>query len=247
MIFGVGLGGFVDGIVLHQVLQWHHLLSSTGADNVGITAYPVTTLDGLGMNTLWDGLFHVVTWVAVLTGLALLYSRVTDSRGRLWRSQALWGWALVGWGLFNLVEGSRPPPARHPPRPQRTEPALVGSRLPRARRAAGRRRLGWPRNAGPVNSPPTRAATRARPAADAVPRRPGALGPRAGPAGRPRRCAARARRTGPGWQARAHGRFGAGAGLLADALAARPRLPGHMRQHLLIGMLAPLGLVLGAP
>ncbi|MFX0594744.1 DUF2243 domain-containing protein [Melissospora conviva] len=105
IILGVGLGGFVDGIVLHQVLQWHHLLSSTGSDNVGITAYPVTTLDGLRMNTLWDGLFHVVTWVAVLTGLALLYSRVTDSRDRLWRSQALWGWALVGWGLFNLVEG----------------------------------------------------------------------------------------------------------------------------------------------
>lgn len=104
-ILGVGLGGFVDGIVLHQVLQWHHMLSSTGSDNVGIRAYPVDTVPGLQMNTLWDGLFHVVTWVAVLTGLALLYSRVTRSRGRLWRSGALWGWALVGWGLFNLVEG----------------------------------------------------------------------------------------------------------------------------------------------
>ncbi len=31
-ILGVGLGGFVDGIVLHQVLQWHHMLSSTGSD-----------------------------------------------------------------------------------------------------------------------------------------------------------------------------------------------------------------------
>jgi uncharacterized membrane protein len=29
-ILGVGLGGFVDGIVLHQVLQWHHLLSDGG-------------------------------------------------------------------------------------------------------------------------------------------------------------------------------------------------------------------------
>jgi uncharacterized membrane protein len=104
-ILGVGLGGFVDGIVLHQVLQWHHLLSSTDTDNVGIRTYPVDTGPGLQMNTLWDGLFHVVTWVAVLTGLALLYARVTRSRGRLWRSPALWGWALVGWGLFNLVEG----------------------------------------------------------------------------------------------------------------------------------------------
>ncbi|MFF5172926.1 DUF2243 domain-containing protein [Micromonospora sp. NPDC000089] len=105
VILGVGLGGFVDGIVLHQVLQWHHMLSSTGSDHIGVKAYPVDTVPGLRMNTLWDGLFHVVTWVAVLAGLALLYARVTRSRGRLWRSPALWGWALVGWGLFNLVEG----------------------------------------------------------------------------------------------------------------------------------------------
>ncbi|GAA3783247.1 DUF2243 domain-containing protein [Micromonospora maritima] len=104
-ILGIGLGGFVDGIALHQVLQWHHMLSSTDTDRVGIRDYPVDTVPGLQMNTLWDGLFHVVTWVAVLTGLALLYARVTHSRGRLWRSPMLWGWVLVGWGLFNLVEG----------------------------------------------------------------------------------------------------------------------------------------------
>ncbi|WBC15324.1 DUF2243 domain-containing protein [Micromonospora sp. WMMA1998] len=104
-ILGIGLGGFVDGIFLHQVFQWHHMLSSTNADHVGIRDYPVDTVPGLQMNTVWDGLFHVVTWVAVLTGLALLYARVTQSRGRLWRSPMLWGWVLVGWGLFNLVEG----------------------------------------------------------------------------------------------------------------------------------------------
>ncbi|MFI6330486.1 DUF2243 domain-containing protein [Micromonospora chersina] len=104
-ILGVGLGGFVDGILLHQLLQWHHMLSSTNSDRIGVRYYPVDTVAGLRMNTLWDGLFHTVTWVAVLTGLALLYARVTRSRGRLWRSPALWGWALVGWGLFNLVEG----------------------------------------------------------------------------------------------------------------------------------------------
>lgn len=104
-ILGVGLGGFADGILLHQLLQWHHMLSSTDSDRVGIKPYPVDTVPGLQMNTVWDGLFHTVTWVAVLTGLALLYARATRSRGRLWRSPALWGWALVGWGLFNLVEG----------------------------------------------------------------------------------------------------------------------------------------------
>jgi uncharacterized membrane protein len=33
IFFGLGLGGFFDGIVLHQLLQWHHMLSSW---------YPVT-------------------------------------------------------------------------------------------------------------------------------------------------------------------------------------------------------------
>ena len=27
ILFGLGLGGFFDGIVLHQVLQWHHMLT----------------------------------------------------------------------------------------------------------------------------------------------------------------------------------------------------------------------------
>ncbi|MFC7550585.1 DUF2243 domain-containing protein [Plantactinospora sp. GCM10030261] len=105
IILGVGLGGFVDGIFLHQVFQWHHMLSSAGSDNIGLRPYPTDTVYGLEINTLWDGLFHVVTWVCVLAGLALLYARVTHARGRLVTSPVLWGWILVGWGLFNLVEG----------------------------------------------------------------------------------------------------------------------------------------------
>jgi uncharacterized membrane protein len=105
VVLGVGLGGFVDGIVLHQILQWHHLLASTDSDNIGVDTYPVTTVGGLEVNTLWDGLFHAVCWVAVIVGLALLDSRVPRPRGQVWASRALWGWMLVGWGLFNLVEG----------------------------------------------------------------------------------------------------------------------------------------------
>ncbi|MEO3870029.1 DUF2243 domain-containing protein [Nonomuraea sp. B12E4] len=104
-ILGIGLGGFVDGIALHQILQWHHMLSSTDTDNIGVRYYSPDTVPGLRMNTLWDGLFHTVTWLAVLIGLGLLYSRVTTSRGRVWRSRQLWGWILAGWGFFNLVEG----------------------------------------------------------------------------------------------------------------------------------------------
>jgi uncharacterized membrane protein len=30
ILLGIGFGGFFDGIVLHQILQWHHMLTSTG-------------------------------------------------------------------------------------------------------------------------------------------------------------------------------------------------------------------------
>lgn len=105
ILLGVGLGGFVDGILLHQILQWHHMLSSAATANIDIGDYPVTTVHGLQMNTLWDGIFHTITWLAVLIGLGVLYSRITHSRGRIWTSRVLWGWILCGWGMFNVVEG----------------------------------------------------------------------------------------------------------------------------------------------
>jgi uncharacterized membrane protein len=65
---------------------------------------PTSTVLGLERNTLGDGLFHAVTWVAVVVGVAMLWSRVRQG-GRPASAGELWGWALVGWGLFNLVEG----------------------------------------------------------------------------------------------------------------------------------------------
>jgi uncharacterized membrane protein len=97
VLLGVGLGGFLDGIVLHQLLQWHHLLTSEGS-------YPSTTVAGLEANTLADGLFHVSTWVAVVAGLWVLWRRTSIAR-RAPVGRELVGWMLVGWGAFNLVEG----------------------------------------------------------------------------------------------------------------------------------------------
>jgi uncharacterized membrane protein len=105
IVLGVGLGGFVDGILLHQLLRWHHMLSGTDGDHIGVRYYDPHTVSGLQMNTLWDGVFHAVCWLAVLVGLAVLYARVTHDRRRVWTSRVLWGWILAGWGLFNLVEG----------------------------------------------------------------------------------------------------------------------------------------------
>ncbi|MET8695391.1 DUF2243 domain-containing protein [Streptomyces bauhiniae] len=105
LLLGVGLGGFVDGILLHQLLQWHHMLTSTDHDHIGVKYYDPHTVSGLEMNTVWDGVFHALCWIAVLAGLAVLYSRVTHDRRTVWTSRVLWGWVLSGWGVFNLVEG----------------------------------------------------------------------------------------------------------------------------------------------
>jgi uncharacterized membrane protein len=88
-VFGFGIGGLADGIVLHQVLQWHHLISD------GTTT---RTVEGLEANTLADGLFHLATLLVVVVGTALLW-RAAPGRGR-----EVVGGTLVGWGVFNLVD-----------------------------------------------------------------------------------------------------------------------------------------------
>ena len=39
ILFGLGLGGFFDGIILHQVLQWHHMLTSAGIPRTACTTW----------------------------------------------------------------------------------------------------------------------------------------------------------------------------------------------------------------
>lgn len=96
ILLGIGLGGFFDGIVLHQILQWHHMLTSAG--------YPATSVENLELNTLWDGLFHAATWIFTVAGLLLLWRVLRRSSG-YWSMRLLIGCLLAGWGLFNLVEG----------------------------------------------------------------------------------------------------------------------------------------------
>jgi uncharacterized membrane protein len=93
---GLGLGGFFDGIVLHQILQWHHLLTSAG--------YPPTDVHNLEVNTLWDGVFHAGTYLFVAIGLAILW-RAARKPHAPWSNKMLAGTILIGFGIFNLVEG----------------------------------------------------------------------------------------------------------------------------------------------
>jgi uncharacterized membrane protein len=97
ILLGIGLGGFFDGIVLHQILQWHHVLTNQGN-------YPATTVAGLQVNTLWDGLFHAFTFLMTVVGLWLLWSVARQTHDP-WSSRRLIGLLLTGWGIFNLVEG----------------------------------------------------------------------------------------------------------------------------------------------
>ena len=66
IFLGIGLGGFFDGIVFHQILQWHHLVS---------TVYAPDSLPNIQFNTLMDGLFHAATYAFVIVGLVISGTR----------------------------------------------------------------------------------------------------------------------------------------------------------------------------
>jgi len=96
VLIGIGLGGFLDGIVLHQVLQWH---------NMGSAVLAPTTMDAMSRNMMWDGFFHLTTWTVVIAGIYALLRDVRRGWG-LPSTKAFTGLLLVGWGTFNLVEGT---------------------------------------------------------------------------------------------------------------------------------------------
>lgn len=90
---GVTLGGFFDGIVLHQVLQWHHLLSAVQADGwVDLRA-----------QVLADGLFHMAMYLlAVVCGIALLVPDRVDRPAEVPRVVA--ARVLIGFATWHLLD-----------------------------------------------------------------------------------------------------------------------------------------------
>lgn len=96
VLMGAGLGGFVDGIVLHQILQWHNMLSSQIPPNDLITAK---------VNMFWDGIFHAGVWGLTVCGLLFLWFAGRNSDVP-WSGRTFLGALLMGWGLFNLIEGA---------------------------------------------------------------------------------------------------------------------------------------------
>jgi uncharacterized membrane protein len=95
VLMGAGLGGFVDGIIFHQILQVHNMLSSR---------IPPNDLVSAKINMTWDGYFHAAVWVMTAVGLYLLF-RAGQRRDVPWSGKILLGSLIAGFGLFNLVEG----------------------------------------------------------------------------------------------------------------------------------------------
>jgi uncharacterized membrane protein len=87
VLLGLGIAGFVDETVFHQLLHWHHFYDKS------------TPAAGL----VSDGLFHAFSWFATVAALFLL----VDARRRGPVAMARWwGGLLVGAGAFQLYDGT---------------------------------------------------------------------------------------------------------------------------------------------
>jgi uncharacterized membrane protein len=92
-VLGFALGGFIDGILLHQVLQWHHLLSLVEGE----------MFRDLRVQILADGLFHVLMYVIALSGLWLLWRSRREITGTRADSRIVAA-ALLGFGIWQVVD-----------------------------------------------------------------------------------------------------------------------------------------------
>ena len=87
VLVGIGIAAFVDEVIFHQLLQWHHFYDQS------------TAAAGL----FSDGLFHAFGWFAVVAGLFLF----ADLRRRGILIPARWaGAVLLGTGAFQLYDGT---------------------------------------------------------------------------------------------------------------------------------------------
>ncbi len=103
IVLGVGFGALADGILLHQILQWHHLVTGSSRGASAIRTYPVTTPEALQINTLWDGALHAVAWLCSLAGVLWLWRRGPADTRHGW--SAILGALLIGAGAFNVADG----------------------------------------------------------------------------------------------------------------------------------------------
>lgn len=92
---GFALGGFFDGILLHQILQWHHLLSAVRSDGSGLD---------LRTQVLADGLFHALMYAIAALGLMLHLRGVRGGAERRGTPTAFASSFFTGFGLWHVAD-----------------------------------------------------------------------------------------------------------------------------------------------
>lgn len=92
-LLGFALGGFFDGILLHQVLQWHHLLISVEGP----------MFQDMRVQILADGLFHVLMYFIAAIGLWKLWQARMDyaKQGADWHMLAN---VFIGFGVWHILD-----------------------------------------------------------------------------------------------------------------------------------------------
>jgi uncharacterized membrane protein len=97
LVLGMGFSGLADGIILHEILGWHHLVC------YDLYCRP-TSVEQLQLENTQDGYFNLGLWLVLLLGTAMLLRAARDA-GPAWSGRVLLGSMLSGSGLFNFVEG----------------------------------------------------------------------------------------------------------------------------------------------
>ncbi|MFT9598929.1 DUF2243 domain-containing protein [Mesobacillus sp.] len=88
IILGLGLLGAIDGIIFHQLLQWHHMILSSN----------------IQLEIFTDGLFTALFSAKLIWGGVKIFQDARKNQlGSSWR--IFLGGIFVGGGAFNLVEG----------------------------------------------------------------------------------------------------------------------------------------------
>jgi uncharacterized membrane protein len=86
VLIGIGVAGFLDETVFHQLLHWHHFYDRS-TTSVGLVS---------------DGLFHAGSWLCIVCGLFLFAD--LQRRGGTVPKRLLAG-AFLGWGGFQVYDG----------------------------------------------------------------------------------------------------------------------------------------------
>jgi uncharacterized membrane protein len=87
---------------LHQVLQVHSMLSAI---------LPQDELVNVKTSMIWDGIFHALTWIFTVAGIVVLFRTLRPATMLMMRpgqkaGRYTFGMSIVGWGLFNVIEGA---------------------------------------------------------------------------------------------------------------------------------------------